>query len=95
MDGQRSVVEYNHLKNEMVKALKIILKQDRSRGMILCVLLVCMTKSVYQCLVTQVVALGYQFQVRHLNIHFNRLFTQSNLLKIGSNSLMKIIRTES
>ena len=63
--------------------------------MIWCVLLIHITKSMYQFLVMQVVKVGYQCQECHLKNLFTHLVTQSTLLTIGLNDLMLIIRTES
>ena len=48
------------------QSLRDFFKQDRMTGVILCVLLMCITNSIYQCLVMQVVVVEYQYEVRRI-----------------------------
>ena len=76
-----------------VKASEIILKQDARTDMNWCVLLIHMTKIIYQCLMIQAVVMEYQYQLRHLKKHFSNLVTQSTVSIFGFNALKSIIQT--
>ena len=75
----------------MVKSLKIILKLNESTGINWCVMPMFTTKSMYQFLMMQVVAVEYQFQVLHLNKPVNHLYMQSTSLIIGFNTLNSVM----
>ena len=62
--------------NQMVKASNIILKQNARTAINLCVLSVRMEKSMYLCLMIQVVVVEDQYQIPNIRKNFSNLVRQ-------------------
>ena len=70
-------------------------KQDASIGMSICVLYICTTNIMYQCMMLQLVVVADYFQLCHLKKHVYHLVRLSTLFIIGFNIFKKIVITKS